>query len=177
MGAHLIHRYQNIEKYLKKYEGIKIYDYSLSNIHILNSNGFTNTHHLPYLIYKEEHDSLVNLKKNTEEIYDFGIISVENPVIVEHRLAVVNFLINNGYTLKVIQGFKGLRDKQIAQCRILLNIHGSNNGEVSKIFEHIRCDRLLEAGYHILSEDCLHLSNNFVKKYSNNLKIIDYTIF
>ena len=173
----LIHRYQNIEKYLKKYEGIKIYDYSLSNIKILNSNGFTNTHHLPYLIYKEEHDSLVNLKKNTEQIYDFGIISVENPVIVEHRLAVVNFLINNGYTVKVIQGFKGLRDKQIAQCRILLNIHGSNNGEVSKIFEHIRCDRLLEAGYHILSEDCLHLDPVFVKKYSNNLKIIDYNDF
>jgi len=173
----LKHRYQNIEKYLKKYEGIKIYDYSLSNIHILNSNGFTNTHHLPYLIYKEEHDFLVNLKKNTEQIYDFGIISAENPVIVERRLAVVNFLINNGYTVKVIQGFKGLRDKQIAQCRILLNIHGSNNGEVSKIFEHIRCDRLLEAGYHILSEDCLHLDPVFVKKYSNNLKIIDYNEF
>jgi hypothetical protein len=72
------------------------------------------------------------LKKNTEQIYDFGIISAENPVIVERRLVVVNFLINNGYTVKVIQGFKGLRDKQIAQCRILLNIHGSNNGEVSK---------------------------------------------
>ena len=173
----LIHRYQNIEKYLRKYEGIKIYDYSLSNIHILNSNGFTNTHHLPYLIYKEEHDFLVNLKKNTEQIYDFGIISPENPVIVEHRLAVVNFLINNGYTVKVIQGFKGLRDKQIAQCRILLNIHGSNNGEVSKIFEHIRCDRLLEAGYNILSEDCLHLDPVFVKKYATNLKIIDYNDF
>jgi beta-1,4-mannosyl-glycoprotein beta-1,4-N-acetylglucosaminyltransferase len=173
----LIHRYQNIEKYLKKYEGIKIYDYSLSNIHILNSNGFTNTHHLPYLIYKEEHDFLVNLNQNTEQIYDFGIISAENPVIVERRLDVVNFLINNGYTVKVIQGFKGLRDKQIAQCRILLNIHGSNNGEVSKIFEHIRCDRLLATGYKILSEDCHHLDPVFVKKNSNNLKIIDYNEF
>jgi beta-1,4-mannosyl-glycoprotein beta-1,4-N-acetylglucosaminyltransferase len=173
----LQHRFQNIEKYLIKYEGIKIYDYSLSNIHILNQSGFTNTHHLPYLIYKEEQDLLINLKQNTEPIYDFGIISPENPVIVERRLAVVKFLTNNGYTVKVIQGFKALRDKQIAMCRTLLNIHGSNCGEVSKIFEHIRCDRLLAAGYHILSEDCLHLSSNFVSKYAVNLKIIEYKDF
>jgi len=173
----LQHRFQNIEKYLRKYDGIKIYDYSLSNIHILNHCGFTNTHHLPYVIYKEEQDLLINLKQNTEPIYDFGIISPENPVIVERRLAVVNFLTNNGYTVKVIQGFKVLRDKQIAMCRTLLNIHGSNCGEVSKIFEHIRCDRLLAAGYHILSEDCFHLSSNFVSKYAVNLKIIDYNDF
>jgi len=173
----LQHRLQNLVKYLTKYQGIKIYDYSLSNIKILNSNGFTNTHHLPYLIYKEEQDFLVNLKQNTEKIYDFGIISRENPVIVERRLAVVDFLIKQGYTVKVIQGFKELRDKQIASCHILLNIHGSNNSEEAKIFEHIRCDRLLAAGYNILSEDCLHLSNNFVEKYPDNLKIISYNDF
>jgi hypothetical protein len=168
---------ENIAKYFRKYDGIKIYDYSLSNIKILNANGFTNTHHLPYLIYKEEQDFLKNLKQTIEPIYDFGIISLENPVIVERRLAVVNFLTNNGYTVKVIQGFKEQRDKQIAMCRTLLNIHGSNCGEVSKIFEHIRCDRLLAAGYKILSEDCLHLSSNFVSKYADNLKIISYSNF
>ena len=173
----LIHRFENIANYLTKYEGIKVYDYSLSNIHILNESGFTNTHHLPYLIYKEEQDLLTNLKQNTEPIYDFGIISAENPVIVERRLAVVDFLRKNGYTVKVIQGFKVLRDKQIAMCRTLLNIHGSNYGEESKIFEHIRCDRLLAAGYKILSEECYNLSSNFIDKYADNLKIISYNDF
>ena len=173
----LKHRFQNIVKYLRKYDGIKLYDYSLSNIHILNESGFTNTHHLPYLIYKEEQDLLRNLNLNTGKIYDFGIISPENPVIVERRLAVVNFLTNNGYTVKVIQGFKKQRDKQIAMCHTLLNIHGSNCGEEAKIFEHIRCDRLLAAGYNILSEDCFHLSNDFIQKYNDNLKIIRYNNF
>ena len=170
-------RLENIVNSFRKYQGIKIYDYSLSNIRILNAIGFINTHHLPYLIYKEEQDLLRNLKQNTEPIYDFGIISPENPVIVERRLAVVNFLTNNGYTVKVIQGFKVLRDKQIAMCRTLLNIHGSLYDKESKIFEHIRCDRLLAAGYQILSEDCLHLSSNFVSKYADNLKIIRYNDF
>jgi len=173
----LIHRYKNLEMSLNKYEGIKVYDYSLSNIRILNANGFTNTHHLPYLIYKEEQEYLVALKENTDQIYDFGIISHENPVIVLRRVAVVNYLLQNGYTVKVIQGFKNLRDEQIAQCRVLLNIHGSNNGENSNIFEHIRCDRLLAAGFHILSEDSHNLCSNFTNKYADNLKIIDYNDF
>ena len=173
----LIHRFKNIENYLIKYNGIKIYDYSLSNIKIFNEYGYTNTEHMPYLIYKEEQKMLVNLRNTTEKTYDFGIISPENPVIVERRLAVVNYLINNGYTVKVIQGFKEIRDKQIASCHVLLNIHGSNNGEETKIFEHIRCNRLLSAGYNILSEDSLYLDTDFIQKYSNNLTIIDYKDF
>lgn len=173
----LLPRYQCIEKYLIKYKDIKIYDYSLSNIHIFNSKGYTNTQHLPYLINNKEQDFLVNLKKSTEQIYDFGIISPENPVIVQRRLDVVNYLLENGFSVKVIQGFKGLRDQQIAQCNILLNIHGSYNNEVSKIFEHIRCDRLLSAGYKILSEDCLYLDAEYTEKYANNLTIINYNDF
>ena len=173
----LNHRLQNLVKYIIKYEGIKIYDYSLSNIKILNSHDFINTHHMPYLIYKEEQDFLKNLKQNTEKIYDFGIISRENPVIVQRRLAVVDFLKNNGYTVRVIQGFKEFRDKQIATCHILLNIHGSDCGQDAQIFEHIRCDRLLASGYNILSEECLNLSNNFIEKYPDNLKIIKYNDF
>uniref|UniRef100_A0A6C0I8S9 Glycosyltransferase 2-like domain-containing protein n=1 Tax=viral metagenome TaxID=1070528 RepID=A0A6C0I8S9_9ZZZZ len=173
----LNHRFQNIAQYLRKYQGIKVYDYSLANIHILNAHGFNNTQHMPYLIYKTEQELLINLNQNTEKIYDFGIISRENPVIVDRRLSVVNFLIKNGYTVNVIQGFKEPRDKQIATCRILLNIHGANNGEEAKIFEHIRCDRLLAAGYKVLSEDCLHLHDSFVKKYADNLTIIEYNNF
>ena len=40
--------------YLKKYPGIKLYDYSASNIKILNNNGYTNTEQLNYQIYEEE---------------------------------------------------------------------------------------------------------------------------
>jgi hypothetical protein len=170
-------RFSNLKLYLDSYKLSKIYDYSLSNIKILNNNGYHNTVHLPYTIYNEENNSLKELNNNTKKSYDFGIISVENPVYVKRRADVVNFLIQNNYSVKVIQGWKEERDKQIAECSILLNIHGSFNNDKSNIFEHIRCDRLLEAGYNILSESSYELDKDFIKKYEKNLKIIEYNDF
>ncbi len=83
----------------------------------------------------------------------------------------------NNYSIKIIQGWKNIRDEQIASCRVLLNIHGSDNIEDSNIFEHIRCDRLLAAGYKILSESSIYLDENFINQNKNNLKIIEYNEF
>ena len=171
----LLHRLQNLKMYLTKYDGIPIYDYSLSNIRILNDAGFENTHHLPYIIYPAEQDALTALNAQTEKTHDFGIIS--DPIMLERRSMVVAYLIEQGYTVNVISGFKHERDAQVASCRVLLNIHGSNCGEESKIFEHIRCDRLLTAGYRILSEECIHLDPAFVKAHTRNLKLIPYSDF
>jgi beta-1,4-mannosyl-glycoprotein beta-1,4-N-acetylglucosaminyltransferase len=173
----LIHRLDNIKKYLDNNKGIKIYDYSLSNIKILNQNGYNNTYHLNYVIYKEEDDFLKNTNKTTTKIYDFGIISHENPVYVKRRLDVANFLISNNYSVNVIQGWKENRDKELAKCSVILNIHGSNNGEISMIFEHIRCDRLLSAGFKVLSEESLFLDDKFIKDNQENLKLISYNDF
>jgi len=60
---------------------------------------------------------------------------------------------------------------------VLLNIHGSLCGEESKIFEHIRCDRLLAAGYRILSEESIHLDPDFVHEHGGSLKLIPYSAF
>jgi hypothetical protein len=67
---------------------------------------------------------------------------------------------------------------------MLLNIHGQINdkeepleSECSAIFEHIRCDRLLDAGYSILSENCYHLDLEFARKHSANLTYIPYADF
>jgi len=46
----------------------------------------------------------------------------------------------------------------------------------SNIFEHIRCDRLLEAGFTILSETSYKLDMSFVNKYTN-LKQLSYDDF
>jgi beta-1,4-mannosyl-glycoprotein beta-1,4-N-acetylglucosaminyltransferase len=161
---------------IDKFKDIKIYDYSLSNIKILNNNGYMNTHHLGYNINDKETTFLKNINKNTKKIYDFGIISVENPVTLKRRADVVNYLIKNNYSVKVIQGWKEDRDKQIASCSVLLNIHGSLNSEKSDIFEHIRCDRLLAAGFDILSESSLYLDDTFINSYPT-LKIINYEDF
>ena len=170
-------RFSNLQKYIDKYKNIKIYDYSLSNIEILNNNGYTNTHHLEYNINDKETTFLKNINENTKKIYDFGIISIENPVTLKRRADVVEYLIENNYSVKVIQGWNEDRDKQIASCSTLLNIHGSLNNEKSNIFEHIRCDRLLAAGFNILSEESYCLHPNYIEKYKEHLQIIKYEAF
>jgi beta-1,4-mannosyl-glycoprotein beta-1,4-N-acetylglucosaminyltransferase len=172
----LIHRLNNIKSCADLYTGIKIYDYSLSNIKILNENGYFNTEHLKYKIYDEENMFLKTLNDSTPKTYDFGIISVENPIVVKRRGEVVNFLLKHNYSVNIISGWKEFRDRELAKCSIILNIHGSNNGEESNIFEHIRCDRLLEAGFKILSEESLFLDSKFIEKYPN-LTLKPYTNF
>jgi hypothetical protein len=125
----------------------------------------------------KETTTLKILHETTQKIYDFGIISHENPIVVKRRANVVNFLMANNYSVRVIQGWKEDRDKQLASCRIVLNIHGSNNGENSNIFEHIRCDRLLAASYNILSESSLFLDKTFIENNRNHLKMMEYDEF
>jgi beta-1,4-mannosyl-glycoprotein beta-1,4-N-acetylglucosaminyltransferase len=169
-------RLRNIKMHLTKYDGIPVHDYSLSNLKILNDNGFKNTHHMPYILHDEEQNALKMLNAQTKKMHDFGIIS--DPMMLERRTKVITFLMDNGYTVKVITGYnKHERDAQVACCRMLLNIHGSLRGEDSTIFEHIRCDRLLAAGYHILSEECLHLDPDFMNEHAGNLKLIPYSAF
>jgi beta-1,4-mannosyl-glycoprotein beta-1,4-N-acetylglucosaminyltransferase len=171
----LIHRLEHIKQNQIIYSGgISIYDYSLSNIKIMNEHGFKNTYHLPYLIYDEENNLLKDLNK-TQKIYDFGIILDKN-IYVERRSKVVDFLINHNYSVKVIHGWKEERDKQLAQCSVILNIHGANNGEISNIFEHIRCDRLLAAGFQVLSEDSWCLDESYTNNHPN-LKMLNYEEF
>jgi beta-1,4-mannosyl-glycoprotein beta-1,4-N-acetylglucosaminyltransferase len=155
---------------------ITIYDYSSSNIKILNQcNDTIITKHLPYINYDSEKCYLSNLNKNTEKIYDFGMISDNKIISCERRALVVNHLVSNGYTVNVITGWKEMRDQEIAKCKVILNIHGFFN-EPTAIFEHIRCDRLLSAGFEILSENSLHVDNEFIEKYPN-LTLIDYNDF
>jgi beta-1,4-mannosyl-glycoprotein beta-1,4-N-acetylglucosaminyltransferase len=154
----------------------KIYDYSLSNIGILKTYGITYTEHLPYVITKEENEYLSNLYINTPKFYDFGLISSDNPCSCIRRQDVVDFLRKHDFSVKIISGFKKSRDEQLAQCKIILNVHGKYLDEPSNIFEHIRCDRLLNAGFNILSEDNYKLDINFINKFSN-LKIVEYNDF
>lgn len=184
-----------INLFIKNGIDFTIFDYSLSNIQILKQHQFIkskipmeNIVHLPYITYDKETNFLANLNKNTNKTYDFGVITgcgAKNNSIDElslKRKIVVEKLIKRGFSVNVISGWKYDRDKEIAKCKVLINIHGqlpkpNSEWQESKIFEHIRCDRLLNAGYNILSEESLHLSDDFKSKFSNNLKIITYDEF
>jgi beta-1,4-mannosyl-glycoprotein beta-1,4-N-acetylglucosaminyltransferase len=168
-----------------KYSSYKIYDYSKSNIRIMNQHGITNCEHLPYNVTDVEKNKLTNLYKETEKIYDFGFINrtTTMPITPPRRNKILEYLIKNGFSVLLISGWGEDRDTELAKCKIILNIHGqiSENPnpvpeECSNIFEHIRCDRLLESGFQILSEESLYLDDSFINKYPN-LKIIKYSNF
>jgi hypothetical protein len=133
----------------------------------MNSNGINNTVHLPYAYNKTEVNILKQIKKETIVLYDFGIICSSDILTTDldkltppRRRRLVKKLISNGFKINIITGFGEQRDREIAKCRQLLNIHGQLFEEQTMIFEHLRCNRLLYAGYNILSETSHDMDNN-----------------
>lgn len=159
------------------------YDYSLSNIKIMNEHGIKNTFHLPYLYNSEEVRTLKEFKNTSDVKYDFGIIcsssiwttKVED-LTPPRRKKLVEYLLSEGFTVNIITGWGESRDRELAKCKRILNIHGQYLEESSKIFEHIRCNRLLYAGYSILSETSISLDSKF-KELFPNLEFMEYTEF
>jgi beta-1,4-mannosyl-glycoprotein beta-1,4-N-acetylglucosaminyltransferase len=162
---------------LKLYPNFEYYDYSQSNLKILEKNGINiqDKIYLPYKCTTHELTTLINLNKNTKKEYDFGIINGSNGVNIDRRQDVVTYLKQINYTINIISGWNDDRDMELAKCKTILNIHGFFHIP-SNIFEHIRCDRLLEAGFNILSETSYKLDEEFTNKYPN-LKQIEYSDF
>ena len=161
---------------------IPFFDYSKSNQVILQNNGINNVKVLEYMPYKKETKYLQNLLVTTDKEYDFGLIEFDRPIdaFCWRRKHCINTLLENGFKILIISGWKDVRDSQLAKCKYILNIHGQNidyewpkEEHTTQIFEHIRCNRLLEAGFNILSETSLNLDNDFIKKYPN-LLLLDY---
>jgi len=178
-------RLNSLLRETENYKNIKIYDYSKSNIKILNNNGLTNCEYLPYSFSNDEVKMLTKINVETIKTYDFGMIThtTKIPIRPPRRNQVVEFLIKSGFSVNLISGWGEIRDKEIGKCKIILNIHGQINEnphaapeECSNIFEHIRCNRLLESGFNVLSEESFCLDQNFIDKYPN-LKIIKYDDF
>ena len=173
-----------------KHINIKYYDYSKSNMSIISEHiKVENPTYLPYVCAPDEIKSLIGYRNCSKE-FDFGIIhsmhnyySKTTNITPPRRNKIVQFLIKNGFKINLISGWGDDRDVELGKCKIILNIHGQlteneypQKEEISAIFEHIRCNRLLEARYTILSEENYNLDGDFIKKYSN-LKIIKYEDF
>jgi len=175
----LPNRINTVINILNKFPQLEYFDYSNSNLKILKENNIDiqNKIYLSYMSNKNDLDVLTNLLvKSAPKLYDFGIIKTLGGVVTERRQLVIDFLLKNNFTLNIIEGWGLDRDTELSKCRIILNIHGNLNTNVSNIFEHIRCDRLLESGFNILSETSYELDEEFINKY-DNLKLIEYNDF
>jgi len=195
----ITHRLIPVLNLLRKHEFIQYYDYSKSNISIVNNTIDFNIKtpiYLPYKCSEDELKMLINYKNGDKnenkikELFDFGIIHdwksgdpKTKTITPPRRNKVVQFLIKNGFNINIISGWGDERDSELGNCKLILNLHGQINenenpqsDEVSNIFEHLRCNRILESGYNILSETSYNLDTDFINKHSN-LRIINYEDF
>ena len=162
-----------VKKIVKQYPNLKIYDYSRANIEILTEIG-VQAQLLEYICTKDEISYLSNLYQSTPKTFDYGYITYGNTstnnldsIVTLRRKKVVAHLMERGFSVHIISGWGHERDVELAKCKTILNIHSTN----SKNFEHIRCDRLLAAGFNILSEESIGVLP------TENLKLIPYHKF
>ena len=155
----------------KKHPNILFYSYSNTNLRILNGYQIWNTKLLSYQYNEEEINTLKKLNVENDKIYDVGIICYSLDIHESIRKQkVVHFLKQNGYNVNIICGWNYNRDYQLSKCKVILNIHSSKictSDEHCMIFEHIRCNRLLNSGFTILSEESFDLDKEFVDSYPN----------
>jgi hypothetical protein len=116
-------------------KNIKILDYSRANMmyHTDYSKKF-----LPYQI---NYDEIYNFPKER----DICIMATESP----RRNHIINDLIQRGYNIDIISGWRKERDERLFRYKILINI-SYNSGY--KIYEALRCDRCIYNKMIVISE-------------------------
>ena len=171
---------ENIRKIVEKFPDSNIYDYSLTNLRILEKNGFNKESliFMPYFDSPKETNYLKNLSTSHVKSYDFGMIHYTPTLYCPRRMCVRDTLVKLGFSVHIVVGFGETRDQELAKCKVILNIHSTPTQEPNRIFEHLRCNRLLYAGYKILSEDnCEDMDPNFLVAHQMNLKFLNFSEF
>jgi hypothetical protein len=130
--------------------GVQVYDYSLENIRISGLGT-----HLPYKEIPEETQRLKQFLLQPKE-YDFAFIGTPSP----YRIAKIHEIANKGYSIYFISGWRDERDKEVAKCKYILNLHYSPEYTV---YESIRCERWRFAGMPIYSEPSLDLPEGILE--------------
>ena len=130
--------------YIKEKNPTEIWDYSLVNIEVLKLHGI-HAIHVPIESPSWYIDKLC-LWRSFE--HDVGFCGDLSP----RRKKVLDELRSLGIDVRVIQLFGEERDKELAKCKILVNIHFD---EEYKIFETARCEPWLKAGYTVVSENSI----------------------
>jgi hypothetical protein len=148
----------DIEKQIKiDCSHFNLIDYSKCNIRYVHDNlniPSSKCVHIPYRYQQNEVDKLkVFCQLKT---YDVAICGCDGP----YRAHINAQLAKEGITVKNVIGWKDVRDKQIGQARILLNVHYAQS---YKVYEHLRCDRFIFAGQIIVSEDSLNQEDLDIK--------------
>ena len=154
--------------------GVKIADYSVANIHVIKTYAEENNidikapiYYFPYQYNKKENVLLENRERQYE--YDVGVVnacpkkdSSVNAALTYKRTKVWEDLEFSGLSCLNILGWGAERDELIKKCKVIVNVH---HFECYKIFQHIRCDRLVFANKLIVSENSLCVNDLDIKNH------------
>ena len=145
----LEHHLTNIIQLKSRFPSLEIWDYSLVNIYELERKGLR-AKYVPLITSGDYLEKIINFRKQPH-IYQIGF----NGSMSQRRRFIVDSLRNAGFTVLHSSAWGDVRDTELSQCQILINIHFDTN---YKVFESARCEPWLSAGVPVISE--LSLDND-----------------
>jgi len=165
-------RMDHVMQFIKK--GVKVADYSLANIHVMKTYAAENNidvvapiFYFPYQYNDKENVVLEN--RGHEYEYDVGVVNAcpkkddsVNSALTYKRTKIWEDLQFSGLSCINILGWGKERDELIKKCKVIVNVH---HFECYKIFQHIRCDRLVFANKIVVSEKSLLVDQLDIKNH------------
>jgi hypothetical protein len=135
-------------KVLKEQPPVEVWDYSKSNCDILKELTKIPVIHVPLKTSAAYKKQLLSWRLPANIKYDVGFSGSSSG----RRDTILNKLKEKGITVNNLTCWGEERDKELAKCRIHVNIHYA---EDYKIFEQARCEPWLAIGVPIVSEHSL----------------------
>ncbi len=122
----------------------EVWDYSAVNCEILRHAGIT-ARHVPLRCVGAELEKIRGFIQSATRDYDVGFCGAMSP----RRRIILDELAAQGLSVHIVTSSGDERDRELARCRCILNIHYMSNYGV---FESVRCEQWLAAGVPVLSE-------------------------
>jgi len=123
----------------------EFWDYSIANCKILESHGI-HAKHMPLFSPQWYLDKLKSWRNRIE--YDVGFCGAKS----KRRQIIFDNLESMGIKVNIVKSWGETRDKELAKCRILINIHYADD---YNIFEQARCEPWLAISVPVISEHSL----------------------
>jgi hypothetical protein len=124
----------------------EFWDYSAANCKILESHGI-HAKHVPLSSPQWYLEKLKSWRNDIE--YDVGFCG---DVSSKRRQTILDDLKTRGIKVNIVKEWGETRDKELAKCHILINIHFASD---YNIFEQARCEPWLSIGVPVISEHSL----------------------
>jgi len=136
---------QRVISIYKANKPCEFWDYSIANCNILESHGI-HAKHVPLSSPQWYLDKLKSWRNDIQ--YDVGFCGAMS----RRRQTIFNGLKARGIRVNIVNAWGERRDKELAKCRILINIHYADD---YNIFEQARCEPWLSIGVPVISEHSL----------------------